>query len=444
MALTVGISGCFGDGLAHARKSEGSSLPPASRLVFGEAPVGTSETAQRWQTTDGADVRGFGSDDGTAGVEFVARAGSTARAEPSTRPKFPRTNRARIVLDAVEASPEAPVQLEVSFFDDTTDNRFWKVVTLDAPGPRAIDLELPLLRYDRGRVPSWSDVTAWGFRFRTAATLRVHSFELWEDGDAASPYLGVDHLRTAFPDPGAVREKHRGAFVVLTDHPDLDVDAVLDALVTMHRRTQRVFPDLPGAQRSVPLLVFATDAAYRDFWQSYAMSVGSAARPLPEDYGYTWQGVATAWYSAEFGTVRPLYIHEASHALMERAMGVDAQRSWLFEGLGNLEQIHVSKQDIAGVYRDALARSDVKMPLRDLIDGRPIPTSRYWQATLLVEWMLDDPGRTAALAGAIADMRRRGSADLRPHLERHFGMDLARFSASFWAWAWTRYAGPDV
>ena len=293
---------------------------------------------------------------------------------------------------------------------------------------------------DRGRIPSWDNVSAWGFSFRTAADLQVRSFELWQDGDAASPYLDVDHLRTAFPDGGAVREQHRGSFVVLTDRPELDLDAVLEALVQMQRHTQQAFPNLEAPSRPVPLLVFSNEDDYRGFWESYGSQVGTRARPLSEDHGYTWQGIATAWYSNEYGPVRPLYVHEASHALLERSLGVDAQRSWLFEGLGNLEQLEVSRQKIASVYRDGLARPDVKMPLRDLIDGTPIPTSRYWQATLFMEWLLAEPKRSAALAASLDDMRRTGSVDLRPHLERHFGMDQARFSAAFWSWAWLKYS----
>src|SRR5690606_25584290 len=143
--------------------------------------------------------------------------------------------------------------------------------------------------------------------------------------------------------------KHRGSFVVLTDHVDLDLDATLASLVQMQRRTERLFPALPMPSQPVPLLVFSSERAYRAFWDDYGTKVGSRGRPLPEDHGYTWQGIATAWYTDAFGPVRPLYVHEASHAFIERTLGIDAQRSWLFEGLGNLEQLEVSGQDVAPV-----------------------------------------------------------------------------------------------
>jgi hypothetical protein len=138
-----------------------------------------------------------------------------------------------------------------------------------------------------------------------------------------------------------------------------------------------------------------------------------------------------------------VYVHEASHALIERSLGLDAQRSWLFEGLGNVAQLAISNQDIEAVYRQGLTRSGVKMPMFEMVSGRAIPTARYWQATMLVEFMLADAGRTRALADALTQMRAMGSADLRPHLDRQFGMDVPSFSAAFWSWAWARYArGP--
>jgi hypothetical protein len=430
------------DGIAHAHRTNdsGSSSAAPSRLVLRENPVGATETERRWDADERVSVTGWADEEGHAGVQLTALSGGSARAEPLSRPDFTTINRARISMRALGANAREPAVMEITFHDAKTGGRFWKVEELTDEQWREIDVELPMLRYDRGTMPSWADVNAWGFGFRTATDLQVRSFELWQDGPLPAPHLSVDRLRGFFGDPAGVRQAKAGAFVVLTDHPELDLDAVLDALVAMQRHTEQLFVDLEIPSRPVPLLVFSTEQNYRDFWERYASAVGSRARPLPEDHGYTWQGVATAWFSDAYGPVRPLNVHEASHALLERALRLDAQRSWLFEGLGNLEQLEVSKQDIAVVYRDALARSDVKMPLSELLDGTPIPTSRYWQATLFVEWLLADTNRRAALADAVTDMRRAGTVDLRPHLERHFGMDLPRISASFWSWAWLTYS----
>jgi hypothetical protein len=416
-----------------------------ARMLFCEAVVGRGETAERWISSPEVEVTGFVTADGDAGVQLRAIAGGTVRATPEPRPDFAGANRVRIDLAVANASPESPVQVELSFYDDAQHNRWWKLVRFDDPSWHTLEVELPYLRYDRGTLPRWEDVVAWGMTFRTDADVRIRSFQLWQDAGEPGPYLRPDQLRDAFADPSRVRIAQRGAFTVLTDTTALDTDAVLGALHDMHTRTLARFPGLATPEQTVPLLVFADESSYRAFWRELSADMGSHARPLEEDEGYTWLGVATATYSDAYGKVRPVYVHEASHALIERALGLDAQRSWLFEGLGNVAQLDVSGQDIASVYRQGLVRSGAKMPVFEMLAGGAIPTGRYWQATLLVQFLLADAGRTHALAAALDDMRATGSADLRPHLERHFGMDVPRFSAAFWSWAWAEYArGPGA
>jgi hypothetical protein len=186
-------------------------------------------------------------------------------------------------------------------------------------------------------------------------------------------------------------------------------------------------------------LVFADEREYRGFWDGFSARFGTRVVPRNEDEGFTWQGVATAWFSERYGPVRPTYVHEAHHALLERAYGLAAQRSWLFEGLANLEQLEISHQDLAGVYRRGLRRADKTSALAELLDGRAIRTDRYWQATLFAEWLGADPQRRAALDSALFEMAQRGSTDVRPVVRRHFGSDLDALGVAFWSWAWAMY-----
>lgn len=409
-------------------------------LLFEESPVGGKETQRRWMSSPDTVVRGFLTDSGSAGIEIEARAGASVRAHPRHRPDYLHASRAVIDVDARNASPEHPVELELAFYDDTRANRWWRLIRIEQPGWQRLDIELPFLRYDRGLVPKWEDTQAWGFTFRTDATLRIRSFELWQDEPQSTPYLGVDDLALTFAEPAKVRHEARGDFVVLSDHPGLDMDAVLAALEDMQRLMRARFPAMPSPQRPVPLIVFSDESSYRDFWDRYAEQLGTSVRPLAQDEGYSWLGIATASYDDSYGPVRPTYVHEASHALIERSLGLDAHRSWLFEGLANVDQLAISKQDIGAVYRTGLVRSGVKMPLYEMVSGAPIPTSRYWQATMLMHYFLADPGRTVMLNAALDDMRRTGTVDLRPLLDTRFGMDVPRLSASFWSWGWGKYA----
>ena len=435
LALTL-AGGCEARAkrLAEASEPEIRDYP----LVLTRMGVGVdAHPDDRW-LGQGAELRSeVVADD--AWMEVVAEAGGGLRIFPGRRLPFERSSRATLAIRAEDASPEAPVEVELAFYDAAHGNRFWRPLSFEDSDWHELDVDLGYLRYDRGTVPRWENVTSWGLVFRTPGTLALRELAVWQDGPSVSPYLSDQDLRMSFASPSQVRVGDRGPFVVLTDEPRLDLDEVLDALVAMETRMRRRFPDLPTPDRAVPLLVFANEASYRGFWSRMAARTGSRARPLPEDEGYTWMGIATAWYNEEYGPVRPTYVHEASHALLERSLGLAAQRSWLFEGLGVFDQLYVSRQDLSSVYRQGLRRSDLKMPMDELLSGDPIPTSRYWQATLFMEWILVEPERTMALGAALHDMRMRGSADLRWLTGRHFGLDLPTLEASFWAWAAETY-----
>ncbi|HWB81554.1 MAG TPA: hypothetical protein VG755_41620 [Nannocystaceae bacterium] len=371
--------------------------------------------------------------EGARGLHMRAASGGRLRIAPEGAFPIGHAQRARLTVVA-----NAPAKIEVELWDPVADARVFRGLEL-AEGEQTLEIELPYVRYDRGRVAHASRATQWGLHFVDAVELELRSFQLWQDQLGADAELDVEHLVEAFPDPRRVVVYRRGPFAVLTDEPRLDPLAVLDALEHMHAHTLAMLPDMPAPESTVPLLVFRNERSYRQFWPRFTARFGLELAPLKEDDGYTWHGVATAWFSDRYGKVRPTYVHEAHHALFERSYGLAAQRSWLFEGLANLEQLAVSQQDLKGVYRHGLRRADASSSLLELADGKPIRTARYWQATLVCEWLLADEGRRAALGSALDEMAQRGSTDLRPLAGRHFGVELDKLAVDFWSWAWLRY-----
>lgn len=373
--------------------------------------------------------------EGGTGLRVRAAAGGRLRIAPEGAFPIGRAQRARLSVVAA-----APVQVELELWDPTADARMFRLVELDA-GEQTVELELAYFRYERGRVPQASRATQWGLRFVDAGELELRTFQLWQDELGVDAELRIEQLAADFDDPRAVAIYRRGPFALLTDEPRLDPQAVLDALERMHAHTRAVLPELPAPASTVPLLVFTDDGSYRRFWTRFSARFGVALAPLEQDEGFTWHGVATAWFSDRYGAVRPTYVHEAHHALLERSYGLAAQRSWLFEGLANLEQLAISRQDLRAVYRRGLRRTDTSATLLELADGEPISTSRYWQATLVCEWLLADASRRAALGSALVEMAERGSTDLRPLAGRHFGAELDALGVELGSWAWLRY-GP--
>lgn len=411
--------------------SEGPTRP-GSDLVYRRTFLGDESLRGPWIELRGVEVPIDRTQPGH-GVVVRAAAGGTLRIAPeATLPMA--------LVDRVVLSVSAPAAMTVEFelIDGSNGTRIHRPVAL-SPGDQTVTIELADLHYDRGRVALATRATRWGLQFVDGGELELRALEFRGNYEYGADDRELTTLRGDFDDPQRVRMHRRGAFVVLTDAPQVDGRAVLDAIEAMERRTRAALPSMPSPRRAVPLLVFADDAGYRRFWQRLSQRTGVSLVPRSQDEGYTWMGIAAASYSREYGAVRPTYVHEAHHALLERAYGLAAQRSWLFEGLAVLEQLSVSRQDLVPVYRRGLRRNDATAHVHELVDGRPIANKSYWQAAMFVQWLLADPGRAAALDAAMLEMAARGSTDLMPLAPRYFGADVRTLGREFWTWAWQQW-----
>lgn len=407
---------------------------PATRggLLYRRAFLGDEPVRSPWIEAVGVTLSAEPAEPG-AGLRLRGAAGGHLRIAPESTLPMALAERMAVTVYAPK-----PIRVELELVDGITGARLLRPLAL-VEGSQRLDAALVDFHYERGRVALASRAVRWGLHFVDAGELELRAVELLGDGSTSADDRLLATLRETFDDPGQVHVHRRGAFALLTDAPALDVRAVLDALDGMHAHTRAVLPSMPPLRSVVPLLVFRDDAAYRRFWRRTSARVGRTLAPLSADEGYTWQGIATASFDDRYGAVRPTYVHEAHHALFERAWDLAAQRSWLFEGLAVLEQLPWSRQDLAPVYRRGLRRADAMSHLRELLDGRPIATERYWQATLFVRWLLSDPGRTAALDAAMVEMAARGSTELAPLAPRDFGSDLRALGREFWSWAWVSF-----
>lgn len=369
------------------------------------------------------------------GLRIDAAAGAALRLAPESAVPIGAASRLRVQVSATAAA-----RIEIELHDDRAGTRLYRPFEL-VPGENVIDVRMVDLRYDRGVIPRLDRATRWGVRFVDAGEFELEAFELWRDDEYDVGRREIDALRDDFDDPSTVSTFRRGPFVLLTDARGLDPQAVFDALDDMHARVTTLLPSMPATARPVPLLVFADADEYARFWRRYPARMGAAIGPRAQDEGLTWLGVATASWSPAWARVRPTFVHEAHHALLERSYGLSAGRSWLLEGLAILEQLEISGQDMGPVYRQGLRRHDAPSVLHALIDGSPIDTRRYWQAALLAQWLTADPGRRAALDAALVEMAARGDTDLRPLAVRYFGAEFGTLAVEFWSWAWLAYGG---
>jgi hypothetical protein len=256
---------------------------------------------------------------------------------------------------------------------------------------------------------------------------------------AASPTL--TELREAFDRPERVRVLKRPPFVLLTDVAKLNGDVVLVALHRMWRQTRDDFPALPNPKRPVVLLIFETADEYGGFWSRMRQRF-FAGLDLSQmgGGGVTVNGIASAWFHDADGPVLPSYVHEGSHALAYQVLDIP-DAGWLIEAIAQRYELDVAWQWLAPLVLDKLRNPSEIVPLDQLLSGRRIAGREYWQALLVWEWLLAKRQYRGRVPGLLEAMRRRGSTDMRPLVQEHFGMSMAELERGWLAWVRANY-GP--
>jgi hypothetical protein len=200
------------------------------------------------------------------------------------------------------------------------------------------------------------------------------------------------------------------------------------------------FPSLPSPDRPPALVVLADDDRYRRYVQRLGRAF-NAEVAVPESDGFTLQGVAVGAWDPARGTSRPSWTHEYAHAwLADAARFSSGTGDWFQEGTAALVQLHVHPQaDYPDIVCQGLRDPQHRMPLPALVDGRRLPTKRYWQAATVVEHLLAAHGeRVPALLEAFY---ATGSVDLGPHLEPVLGTSAVAFEDTWMAATSRTYCG---
>jgi hypothetical protein len=255
---------------------------------------------------------------------------------------------------------------------------------------------------------------------------------------SSGPYPSVAEIRQRFRDPQQVRVFEWAPFVVITDVPRLNGDAVTAAMHRMWRQTRDDFPGLPVPTQPVYLLIFATAAEYRAFWGAETHgALPEFDRSLASSAGVTVNGVASAWFDDRDGPVRPTYIHEASHALVHQVLNIPG--GWLDEAIAERYALDVSWQWVPSLVQYKLAHPSEIAPLEQLLNGQRVANEQYWQALLVWQWMLADARLRVRVPGLLDAMRHQGSTDVRPLVQKDLGMTMDGLERAWLAWLRAKY-----
>lgn len=256
-------------------------------------------------------------------------------------------------------------------------------------------------------------------------------------------------LDAAFPQGGAKAVAEDG-FLVASDAPEAS-EADLRTVLAQMRRVRawvgRVFAGAvqpPAADRPITMFIFASDEEYRGFFKRLGAAWRAEIVP-PKSSGYTVEDITAATWSAQYGADRPVYLHEAVHAVAVRCLGVRLEvedRAWFHEGLANYVQLCVYPGSLDWeTYRRNFATpvaadaSGFFKPLEGMMTRR-VSTGTYAQLASLIAFLAEErPEWLPKIA--------RGLAEGRPVSEvlKACGTDFAGLQAEWFAWGEKRFAG---
>jgi hypothetical protein len=321
---------------------------------------------------------------------------------------------------AVRATAEGNVELRWLAIDATKQPAFQRRFVLK-PGEQWVRLDEPLRawRWDNRRVADWDEVTEIALVIASPGVTRLDVDDARFTGHAREGDRVAWLLGLAFAD--RPRESAAGdGLLIATDAVDAYGQADLDGLLADMRRARafirRAFGDAarPTDQHEAPvaLLIFKDAGDYPKLFErlgeQWRVSIGA-----PKAQGYTIQDIAASTYDEKLGPRRPVYLHEATHAIVARDLRLVVGHAphWpLHEGIANYVQLCLFPQSIdPSAYAQAFA-ADVDpsgkglfKPL-DVLFAKQGSTREYAQLASVVAYLLEkDPQLLQSVAKGLAD-----------------------------------------
>lgn len=416
-----------------------AAVHPYRKPILVDDFESASDFADAWKASPGMSARVVPLDDqpeldGVSGHVLLLTAEPRSFIEHSPmRRIFVEGDTLIFRMNAISAGEETPVAVDVRFIAHNRAAWRSRLVRVTEPGWREYRLPLRTIAPVGGGYTLWEAVDRVGFSFRRAAAVAIDGVKLTRGADHNAAYFRPAQLgKLAFGEQ--MRAQTRAPFIVITDAPRLDADALLDKLTRLVEVVKTDLPDLKTPTRLVPILIFSDEADYRAFWPRLGEYYGIPLK-TPASEGYTAVGVAGSFCADDACGLRAVWVHEAAHALLAPMLGLAANGSWLQEGLATRYQLRLMPQrDLAEKVRTAAADPATRLPLAKLVDGRRIDPAYYWQAASLVGFFLDQSDWRPRFIAALNGLSARGMSDLRLVLQSRLKVKLRGLERRWLEW----------
>jgi len=344
---------------------------------------------------------------------------------------------------AEEAKEHPTVELTLRLSEEDQKASFWRRIEVSHVGWQKLVLPLEWFVWSEGRRPHWEKVKLVGVQLRDPGTVTFDT--VWTELSAQlhNEFLATENLtKLAFPklESSTIRTLETRDVQLVTNAGALEMERLATHLGTVAQRLHRELPFLTEPSRGAALFIFQERAEYQRFAPRIARQLNSRLDP-PEAGGYTLQGVSSSWWDERQGSLRPVYTHEFVHGYLSRALPLSTNGDWLQEGLAAHIQLEFHPQEnLSQIVRDGL--KSASMPLVELCSGRPINTSRYWQAATLWQFFLSEPRFRSKLKELVERLAAANSTNLGPHLEPLWETDFDKLTTDWRAFCEQRFR-PD-
>ena len=260
-----------------------------------------------------------------------------------------------------------PANLIWSALDEHDRQIFVRSVKIDA-GDAWKRLELPLhtWRWPSSHPGDWDEVRRVAIRIDSKGVDHIDLDDLRVEQSAPADERTSFLLDLAF-EKRERKVADRGEFLIATDAADAfrdaDLQRWLDDFSNARKFIRRIFGDAvrPIEQITSPpmLLIFSREEARGEFFKRLN-DAWDAKINVGKAQGFTVQDIATATYVQTLGVRRPVYLHEAVHAIVSRDLrvlpGHEAQGT-LQEAIATYVQLCVFPTAIApDIYPKAFAQ----------------------------------------------------------------------------------------
>jgi hypothetical protein len=443
-ASWVWVLACFAPLLAARADDTATSRPtsrptkPGPRIDFDSGAALEAD----WRTSGDIviatlDTQPSGTIAGVGGKAMLVHASPQSRLEYKQfdrRVQYGQLQELVVRIDAVSATPDAPVAIDVRFIADG--RAAWRSTGLRMTQAGWQEIRVPTRHCASTGVGycEWEDVARIGFFFRSAGTVAIDEIELVLGPNRKAALLPPAELAgIAFGENRPFLRWDQGPFVVLSDQDQLS-PLLKSALEELVARATADWPRQRPPRQRVPLLIFADESAYRAFWPRIGAWYGVELEEPTTD-GFTAFGIASAFCLPDATEVRPVWVHEAAHGLLAPLLKLNGTGSWLHEGLATRYQLAHTGQDLGPLVRPGLHSEAARLVTTELVNGGTIDPSHYWQAAMTVSFFLDQPEWRGKFNQAIDGMRRLGTLDLRPFSKSALGLAPRALERPLLEWA---------